>query len=77
MSFKPESGKDVFIEYENGWKFHLQFGDFQYKGGKSEEGYRHIWEDPQGNFVPKNASTRIPSLEDSLELILKALRAGW
>lgn len=73
-----EDGKDVFIDYPNGYKLHLQYGYFDYGNGTGDEGYRHIWEHPDGSFHPLyGGQTRIPTHEDSIELILKAMRAGW
>ena len=77
MAFKLDPNKDVFIDYGNGYKLHLQYGYFDYGNDSGDEGYRHVWEYPDGTFHPRRGHSRIPSHEDAMELILKAMRAGW
>ena len=77
MSFVMSPGKDVFIAYPNGYKLHYQYGTFNYPDETSEEGYRYIWEYPDGSFHPKRGQTRIPSHEEAIILIGKAMSAKF
>lgn len=75
MAFKSDPSRDVFIEYENGYKLHLQYGTFDFSNGIVEEGYRYIWEYPDGKFQ-SSGQTRIPSNVDAIILMVKAIVSG-
>lgn len=76
MVFKPDPTKDVFIKYDDGHELHLQYGEFIHADGTIEEGYRHIWKSPEGKFQ-KSGQARIPSHEEAIILIGKAMSANW
>ena len=63
---------------QNGnWRLCFQFGTYNYEDGSSEEGYRFIWREPNGNLQPARGQARIPEKKDLFELLGLASSAGW
>jgi hypothetical protein len=58
------------------WRLWFQFGTYKYDDGSSEETYRFIWREPNGNLQPARGQARIPSKQDLFELLALASSAG-
>ena len=60
------------------WNLLFQWVSFHYDNEQApQQGYRFIWEDPDGNLRPSRGQARIPSAKDLLLLIHRATDAGW
>jgi hypothetical protein len=59
------------------WKLCFQWCLYVYDDGKSHNGYRFIWRDPDGNLKPQRGQARISSLKQAIELFNKAIKEGW
>ena len=68
---------DVYHPMENDWELHFQYCKYHYKNEDSQEGYRFIWQRPNGSLQPARGQARIPSISLALKLISKAISEGW
>lgn len=60
------------------WNLLFQWVRFHYDNDqKAQQGYRFIWEDPDGNLRPSRGQARIPNAANLLSLVHRATEAGW
>jgi len=59
------------------WKLCFQWGTYHYDNGTTQNGYRFIWRQPNGNLQAARGQARIPSGEHIFELLALATKAGW
>ncbi|MDI6762840.1 MAG: hypothetical protein QME83_07395 [Thermodesulfobacteriota bacterium] len=63
---------------EGEWNLCFQKCIYNYDGnGESEEGYRFIWRDQNGNLRPQRGQARIPDKNTLMSLIKLAEEDGW
>ena len=66
------------ITFKTGHELCFQKCSYIYDdGSETEEGFRFIWKDPQGNLLPQRGQARIPSLDDLRKLVDQAIKEGW
>ena len=59
------------------WELCFQWCLYIYDGGNTENGYRFIWRKPNGNLQPARGQARLPSIQQSMQLMLDAMSQGW
>lgn len=71
--------KSVEKVYPSNHSLKFQWCKFNYDGSDDNHdfGYRFIWTHPNGNLNPARGQARIPSINDLLELLIKAWQDGW
>jgi len=68
--------EEVSKDYLPKGQLYLQWARYIYENGDIKEGFRFIWR-RDGNLRPDRGQARIPSLAVAIELIGKAMEAGW
>ena len=61
----------------NGWILCFQYCRYEYGNGTESNGYRFIWQKPDGKLQPARGQARIPSVSEILALTSNALLEGW
>ena len=59
------------------WELCFQWGCWHFDDEEPRHGFRFIWKDQDGRMKPYRGQTRIAQVEDILELLHRAGRAGW
>jgi hypothetical protein len=62
---------------EGEWNLCFQKCIYNYGNGDSEEGYRFIWRDQNGNLRPQRGQARIPNKNTLMDLLMHAEEDGW
>jgi hypothetical protein len=65
------------IPIENGFTLCLQWGEYQYRDGFVQTGYRFIHRSPKGSLVSARGQARIPSFAQMQKLVDQAKAEGW
>lgn len=60
-----------------GWHLCFQYCRYEYANGSEANGYRFIWERPNGSLQAVLGQARIPSIPDILFLVSEAIKGGW
>lgn len=73
---------EVNRRYSNGWTLCFQWCRYVYDAEDGEDrhdqrGYRFIWRRPDGTLQAARGQARIPSIQDAMELMEAARKAGW
>ncbi|HHW31422.1 MAG TPA: hypothetical protein GXX20_07095 [Clostridiaceae bacterium] len=59
------------------WTLCFQYCRYEYEDGTEENGYRFIWQRPDGTLQAARGQSRIPSIADILLLVSEAIKGGW
>jgi hypothetical protein len=59
------------------WRLCFQYCRYEYEDGTEENGYRFIWQRPDGTLQAARGQARIPSVADILLLVSEAIKGGW
>jgi hypothetical protein len=59
------------------WQLLFQEVTYHYDDGTTEDGFRFIWRQPNGNLQPARGQARIPDAATHDRLVSAARAAGW
>lgn len=64
--------------YDQGWwQLHFRYCHYEYNNTETANGYRFVWESPEGEEKPYQLGGYIPYMEYIPELLDMAKRGGW